>query len=225
VIGIRRIGFLLGCVVLYGLCLVSCSSSSSVSLSITQAPPSSMAVDATAAISATVSNDSSNKGVDWTATCGSTGACGSFNPTHTNSGSPTTYTAPASVPTGNTVTVTATATASSSATATSTLTITSTATAISVFFAVAPPKSLAVNQSTTATAVVLNDSTNAGVDWTVTCGSVGACGTLNPTHTTGGEFTNYTAPGAVPTGGTVILTAASTKTPTAIAQATITITP
>ena len=45
-------------------------------------PPSSINVSATAQIAATVANDPSNAGVDWS--CTPTSACGSFNPTHTN---------------------------------------------------------------------------------------------------------------------------------------------
>jgi hypothetical protein len=57
-------------------------------------------------------------------TCGSSGACGSFNPTTTVSGTPTTYTAPSAVPTGNTVTVTATSVTDSTKSAPATITIT-----------------------------------------------------------------------------------------------------
>jgi hypothetical protein len=70
---------------------------------------SSMAAGKTQTFRATGS--STNAGVDWSVTCGSAGACGSFNPTHTASGSPTTYTAPSAVPFGNAVTVSATSTA------------------------------------------------------------------------------------------------------------------
>jgi hypothetical protein len=68
-------------------------------------PPASLLVSATTSLTAVVTNDS--KGVNWTVTCGST-PCGSFNPTGTASGAATIYTAPAAVPTGNTVTITAT---------------------------------------------------------------------------------------------------------------------
>ncbi len=79
--------------------------------------PSSMNIGATADISATVADDSSNAGVDWS--CTPAGPCGSFNTVHTNSGVPTTYTAPATVPSGGTVTVTATSTADPSRSVTS----------------------------------------------------------------------------------------------------------
>src|SRR5215472_10521845 len=65
----------------------------------------------TASLVATVSNDLSNAGVDWTVSCGSPGACGAFSPAHTASEAATTYTAPSAPPSGNTVTITATSTA------------------------------------------------------------------------------------------------------------------
>jgi hypothetical protein len=63
-------------------------------------------------VAATVTNDSKNQGVSWTATCDSSGAgaCGTFTPLIAKSAStvPITYTAPAAAPTGGTVTLTAT---------------------------------------------------------------------------------------------------------------------
>jgi hypothetical protein len=100
------------------------NNSNGISIGFSQAPPAAMQTSASISVDAVVVNDTSNKGVDWTVTCGSSD-CGLIAPTHTDSGTATTYTAPASVPTGNTVTITATATASSSATTTGTVTITS----------------------------------------------------------------------------------------------------
>src|SRR5262249_6965595 len=94
----------------FAMILAGCSSSS-VSVTISQAPPSSLGVSETASITATVAHDDSNSGVDWTVACTSTGACGTFNPAHTASGTATTYTAPSEVPTDGTVTITATSTA------------------------------------------------------------------------------------------------------------------
>lgn len=62
-----------------------------------------LTVNATASITATVSNDSANGGVTWSCTPSST--CGSFNPTSTASAVATTYTAP-SAPAAVTVTAT-----------------------------------------------------------------------------------------------------------------------
>ena len=95
-----------------------------ISVSLQPAPPATMAVTASHLVGATVTNDSSNGGVTWS--CTPTGACGSFSPANAASGAATTYTAPSSVPSGNTVTVTATSAADSSASASATVTITPT---------------------------------------------------------------------------------------------------
>jgi hypothetical protein len=79
-----------------------------------------MAASATAMVVATVSNDSSNAGVDWS--CSPAGSCGSFNPAHTASGQATTYTAPA---TAGSTTLQATSTANHAATATANVTVSS----------------------------------------------------------------------------------------------------
>ena len=214
--------FLLSGLLVLALGLGGCSSSST-SVAISPTPPSSLGVSETTSVTANVTGDSSNAGVDWTANCTPTGACGSFNPTHTNSGSATIYTAPATVPSNGSVTITATSTAKTSAIAQWTINITSTSTAVSVSFATAPPKFVPVNQSAAITAVVNNDTSKEGIDWTLTCASGSSCGAVNPAHTDGGAFVNFTAPSAVPSGNTVTLTATSTFDPTATASAVITI--
>src|SRR5215831_697578 len=78
-----------------------------ISLVLTQAPPASLNVVGTAQVSATVSGDPANAGVDWFAECASAPTCGSFSPAHTASGAPTTFIAPSLVPAHNTVAVTA----------------------------------------------------------------------------------------------------------------------
>jgi hypothetical protein len=109
--------------------LVACSSGSksttvtppAISVSVSGAPTS-LTVNGTAQITATVSNDSAAKGVTWS--CAPSAACGSFNPTSSASGSATTYTAPSSVPSGGSVTVTATSVSDSTKTASATISIT-----------------------------------------------------------------------------------------------------
>jgi hypothetical protein len=189
-----------------------------VSIVFTKAPPASLDAGAHATISAAVSNDSSNAGVDWTVTCGSS-VCGSFNPAHTASGSATTFTAPAAISSTTPVTVTATVSADTSKSVTATVTIIPGA----IFFNQAPPASLATNAPAMISATVLKDPKNLGVDWTVTCGS-SDCGSFNPTHTASGSATTYTAPATVPTGNTVTITAISTANTTQTVSATVTIT-
>ena len=112
---------------------------SAISVSFSQAPPSPMLTSAQQMVAATVSNDSANMGVDWRVSCAST-QCGSFNPAHTASGAPTTFTAPASVPpTDNRINITAVSTANPTATVTATVLLTE---GISVTFVQPPPASL-----------------------------------------------------------------------------------
>jgi len=95
--------------------------------------------------------------------------------------------------------------------------------AISVALSAQPPSTLTVNAQTVLTANVSNDSANAGVRWTVTCGS-SACGAFSAASTASGASTTYTAPTAVPTSNTVTVTATSVTDTTKTASATITIT-
>jgi hypothetical protein len=78
-----------------------------------------LSTNGTTSLAATVANDSTNAGVDWT--CTPAGTCGSFNPAHTASGAATTYTAPGAA---GAVVLTATATALATATQSATVTIT-----------------------------------------------------------------------------------------------------
>jgi hypothetical protein len=102
---------------------ITITTAPAVSVSFTTPPPSSIATGATANITATVNGDSANGGVTWSVTCGSS-QCGSFNPTETASGAATTYTAPATAPSGNTVTLQATSVTDTTKSATATVTIT-----------------------------------------------------------------------------------------------------
>ncbi len=174
--------------------------------------PASLTTGATAPITATVSNSA---GVTWTVTC-ATSPCGSFSSTSTASGAATTYTAP-SAPTS----ITITATTASGATASATITIT--APAISVAFNPAAPPTLSIGTTANLTAVVTNDSQNKGVTWS--CAPASSCGSFSTTSTASGTATVYTAPSAIPTPGSVTVTATSVTDTTKTAVATINITP
>ncbi len=172
-------------------------------------PPSSVQVGSSATFTAVISNDASSAGVDWSLTC--VGDCGSFSPPHTSSGSPMTYTAPNAVPSSKTVTITATSTAEHTQSVSANITITPPPSfPIEVSFTNAPPPSMLESATAMVAAVVSNDPSNVGVDWSVTCGSAGACGSFSPVHTASGGTTTYTAPAAVPAGNTVTITATST---------------
>jgi hypothetical protein len=62
------------------------------------------------------------------------------------------------------------------------------------------------------------------VDWTVTCGTPGNCGTFSPAHTASQAATTFTAPFTIPTGGSVTITATSTTDPSKTATETDTVT-
>ena len=72
-------------------------------------PPFTLPAGGTMSFTGTLSNDYTVGGgsITWSLVCQSSG-CGSLSATKTTSGTAVTYTAPATVPTGNTVTVTAT---------------------------------------------------------------------------------------------------------------------
>jgi len=89
-------------------------------------PPGSVVAGSVTSITAVVNNDPNNRGVNWSVTCGSS-QCGSFSATSTASGVATSFTAPSTVPSGNTVTITATSQSASSATVSATITITTSA--------------------------------------------------------------------------------------------------
>jgi hypothetical protein len=89
-------------------------------VSLIPAPPATLEVGLSTPLSATVTGDPQNGGVDWTVTCANA-SCGSFTPSHTASGGTTMYTAPT---TPTTVTITAASTDSTNgANATAMITI------------------------------------------------------------------------------------------------------
>jgi len=105
----------------------ACSSSKhtipAITVQLAPPPPASQEVSTSIQLTAQTVNDTAAAGVDWTVTCTSSD-CGSLAPAHTASGAATTYTAPATVPTGGSVTITAASTTDPTATASATITIT-----------------------------------------------------------------------------------------------------
>ena len=186
-------------------------------------PPSSLAINASVALSAAVTNNSASALINWSVSCGSAGACGSFTPSQTGSGGNTTYVAPGAIPAGATVTVTATLVGDSTKTATAAITITPPQ-AIAVSLLGVPPASLQVGATVAIAAKVTNDtSANPQVGWSVTCGS-GACGSFSPTTTFSESPTNFTAPTTIPSGNVVTVTATSETDATKSVSTNITIT-
>lgn len=68
---------------------------------------------------------------------------------------------------------------------------------ISIAFQPEPGGSLAVSFSENLTAVVSNDPSGAGVDWSLTCQAKTNCGSLSALHTASGAPTSYTAPSTI----------------------------
>jgi hypothetical protein len=169
-------------------------------------------------LQAQVANDPTDAGVSWSAACGSS-ACGSFNPavtvvTGNNATASTTYTAPATVPTGGTVTLTATSVTDPTRSASATVTVTppSAVGSVSVSPASVYVETAGASRTTRFTATVTNDTSAAGVDWSVSC-QASSCGTIT-NHTLSGSPATFVGPAAVPPGGTVTITATSTADPT-----------
>ena len=181
-----------------------------ISVSLSQATAT-VQPQATAQFAATVSNDSSGKGVTWSTTCNGA-TCGSISPTATVNGSPATYTAP--MPPVVTLMVTLTATSVADSTKSASVEITVPApTSVSI-----SPSSASVPSGGTQqfTATVGNDPANAGVTWQVVaklvcdgifvgkCNPIGeapeiflpcsGCGTVSPASTASGAPMTYTAP-------------------------------
>ena len=192
-----------------------------VSISFGAAPPASLATGATSTISAVVSNDGTNAGISWSISCSSS-ACGSISPATSASGASVTYAAPTSDPSPASVTIVAKSAADSTKSVSATINITGPQ-PISVSFATAPPSSLVVSKTASVAATVANDSKNAGVTWSLSCGSA-ACGSVSPTTSASGASVTYTAPSAIPSPATVTITATSVTDTTKSVAATVTIT-
>jgi hypothetical protein len=188
-----------------------------ISISFAPAPPSTLPVSGTTSLKVVLTNDYVAAGANWTVTCGSSD-CGSFSPAQTASGVATTYTAPASVPAGGSVQVTATSVTDPTKSVSANISILP----ITVTIAQSA-QSVVINGTALFTAAVANDVSNAGVDWTLACGTAGACGSITA-HTATGIAATYTAPSTVPGAGSVQVTATSTSNAMASAMATVTIT-
>jgi len=193
------------------------------------APPGTLATGTQATLVATVANDSNNLGVDWIASCGSSGSCGSFNPTHTASLGTTVYTAPAAVPSGGLVTITASSSAPSTTASNSAIAFTTiVAQPPSLTFSQAPPATMTAAAQSSVSATVTNDVDSDGVSWTVTCGSTlaGGCGWISPVKTASGVAAVYTAPPVTSTGTSVTIVATSVAdSSVSISSSAIAITP
>ena len=172
-------------------------------------------VNNTLPISANVNNDPSGQGVSWTISP----AVGAGNLSGQTPGS-VTYNAPLTAPASDlTVTVTATSLADSTKSAAVTITVPSIT--VSVTAPVSSVQAGTVVQNIVAT--VINDPSNKGVSWNVSC-SPAPCGSISPTTTASGAATTYTAPpNPPPSDLQVTITATSVADAAASSTATITV--
>ncbi len=160
-------------------------------------------------ITATVANDSSNKGVTWSITNGPGTLSGQTSTT-------VVYAAPASVPTPTSATITATSAASSAVTAS--IQISLQTSAIGISLSPVAPQTINQGQQLSVNATLTNDTSNKGVTWTLSPAS--GAGTLsNPTSTA----VTYVAPGSVAGNTPVTLTATSVADSKATAALEITV--
>ncbi len=200
------------------------------SVAVTVNPTSaSVQIGKTHTVSATVQNDSQNKGVTWALTgSGCSGStCGTLSPSSSASGASITYTAPSKVPSPAAVTLTAKSVTDTSKTAAATFTVTAAPPPPAINVSVNPTSANVQTGNThTISASVQNDSGNKGVTWTLTgSGCSGStCGTLSSTSSASGASISYTAPGSVPSPATVTLSAKSVTDTSKTASATFTIT-
>ena len=160
-------------------------------------------------ITATVSNDASNKGVSWSVSPSGFGTLGKQTTTSV------VYTAPANVPTATAVTITATSLSSSSVTANIQISVQSSA--ISISLSPAAPQTLNQGQQLAINAVLTNDTSNKGVTWSWR--GVGSLSSQTSTSAT------YVAPNSVASNSAVTVTATSVADSKATASLEITVFP
>ena len=172
-----------------------------VAISVTPSSAITLAGD-TATFTATITNDASNQGVTWAASCEAE-ACGTFSLVSTASGVATTYTAPAPPEADLQVAITAISVADSPARAGAAVSVPAIVVAVQPDTIMVPE-----NTSTQLTATVSNDLVNSGVTWKLSC-SPEPCGSISPLSTASGVAITYSAPSQLPDDLTVTITASS----------------
>jgi hypothetical protein len=196
-------------------------------ISVTLSPPTaSVQTGLIQAFTATVSNDSSSKGVAWTLSgTGCAGAaCGTISAASSASAVPITYTAPATIPNPASIVLTATSVADGTKTATAAITVAAAAPGAIAVSLSAATGNVVTNNDFLLAATVTNDSKSQGVTWTLAgAGCTGAaCGTIVPSKSASGQQVTYTAPPNVPASAVTVM-ATSVTDPTKTAAATITV--
>jgi hypothetical protein len=189
--------------------MASCGSSAPLAISLVSSAGQSLAAGQSTTIAATVTHDSTNKGVTWTLS--PTSGAGALSGATTTS---VTYTAPATIPSATTVTITATSVAN----ATKSVTFTINLLPVSISLAPTSPQTLEQGMKVSPiTATVSNDPANKGVTWSL----AGAGALSGQTATT----VVYTAPASVTAASTATVTATSVADATKTAPFTINLVP
>jgi hypothetical protein len=178
-------------------------------------------------ITATVTNDPANQGVNqasWTLTQGGAACSPGCGTLSNQTSSSATYNAPVALPM-NSINLTITATSISDSRQTGNIVITFEAIQISIS---PSPATVAEDTSLQFTATVSFDPNNAGVTWTLTQGTPPApcspaCGTISAPNSPSGTPITYSAPSAVPSPNTVTLTATSVTDARQSSSSTVTV--
>jgi len=158
----------------------------------------------TAQVTATVSNDTANRGVQWRVSCPAA-PCGSVSPATTASGVAATYTAPATRPAADlAVSITATSVSDSSVSASATVTVAGGV----AFSELDVGNTTVLAGTTTQLAAKLDDPANRGVSWSVSCATA-PCGTISPSTSASGAPVTYTAPANMPAADLAVTVIAS----------------
>lgn len=161
--------------------IAGCASSPPISVNLSPSSAQSVQQGQTISISASVANDTSNKGVTWSLSgAGCSGAaCGSLT---NQTAASVTYSAPTSIPADLTVTLMATSAANLSKSASVAITVPATAVTIHSKVSVLAAGSYGSSFYAQFSATIQNDPANAGVTWTLTAKGTPcspACGTLS----------------------------------------------
>ena len=170
-------------------------------------------------LTANVSGDAQNLGVNWRVTCTATD-CGSVSPTSTPNGASTTYTPPATAPVAD---LAVSVVASSVSDPTKGASVIITVPAVTITEIDVTSTTVPIGTSSQLRVLLAGDANNKGVNWTLSCGATD-CGTIAPTSSLSGVYVTYSPPAVQPTTDLAInVTATSVASPGATASDTLTI--
>jgi len=174
---------------------------------------------ASAQLTASVSNDSTNAGVTWSVSCSSAN-CGTVDG---GTATANTYVAPGGAqtpPADLTVTITATSVGNPGVKATAQVVVKG---GVAITELDSDNPTVLAGASIRMRVILINDSANRGVTWSVSC-TPAPCGTVAPAASQSGAWITYTAPVGIPkTDLSVTVTATAVSTPSAQASESVTV--